>query len=89
MFKAIIFFSLAAPSLAVNIVDGWNDPGPRRVQAGPTIRIPQGWIRGEIEFYDGVRSHISYKGIQYAQGFFTAQIIITVELITKNNFMTT
>ena len=52
----------------VNVVNDWNDPGPRRTQHGPTIRTPQGWIRGEIEFYDGVRSHISYKGIPYGQG---------------------
>jgi hypothetical protein len=68
MFKesAIIFLSLACVS--ANIVDGWDDPGPRRTQHGPTLETPQGFIRGEIEFYDGFRSHVSYKGIPYAQG---------------------
>jgi hypothetical protein len=63
---ASILFALSCVS--ANIVDGWDDPGPRRTQHGPTLKIPQGIIRGEVEFYDGFRSHISYKGIPYAQG---------------------
>jgi hypothetical protein len=69
MFKFVIFLIFVSSCAAwVNIVNDWNDPGPRRVQHGPTLRTQQGLIRGEIEFYDGFRSHISYKGIPYGQG---------------------
>lgn len=69
MLKLAVFLALLSSCLAwVNIVNDWNDPGPRRVEHGPTLRIPQGLIRGEIEFYDGSRSHVSYKGIPYGQG---------------------
>lgn len=68
MFKLAILFLVAVSCVSANIVDGWDSPGPRRVRAGPIIRIAQGFISGEIEFYDIFRSHISYKGIPYGQG---------------------
>lgn len=68
MFQIAIVLFLASSCVSANIVDDWDNPGPRRVTAGPTIRIQQGLIRGEIEFYDVVRSHVSFKGIPYAQG---------------------
>ena len=69
MLTAALLFILTASSFATaNIVDGWDGPGPRRTQPAPVIRTPQGLLRGKIEFYDGFRSHISYKGIPYAQG---------------------
>ncbi|CRK97482.1 CLUMA_CG010871, isoform A [Clunio marinus] len=70
MFKFVsgAFLILFIPTYTfANVVEGWNDPGPRNVRPGPTIRIQQGLIRGEIEFYDIFRSHISYKGIPYGQ----------------------
>jgi hypothetical protein len=63
-----VLFVVASSAAWVDVVSNWNDPGPRETQHGPTLQIPQGLIRGEVEFYDGFRSHISYKGIPYAQG---------------------
>lgn len=73
--KSTIYTVLAlafSTSAWVNVVENWDDPGPRRTEHGPTIQISQGLIRGEVEFYDGLSSHISYKGIPYAQGQLTS-----------------
>jgi hypothetical protein len=77
-----VLFIVASCAAWVDVVSNWDDPGPRETQHGPTLQISQGLIRGEVEFYDGFRSHISYKGIPYAQG--QSMLLIALLLITHS-----
>lgn len=66
---SLFVFLISSCAAFTNVVEDWTHPGWRLARNTITIRIPQGLIRGEMEFYDGMnRSHISYRGIPYAQG---------------------
>lgn len=66
---SLFVFLISSCAAFTNVVEDWTHPGWRLARNTITIRIPQGLIRGEMEFYEGMnRSHISYRGIPYAQG---------------------
>lgn len=85
MLNETVLILLAASLASADIVDGWDNPGPRRTRPGPIVRTSQGLIRGEVELYDIFRSHISYKGIPYGQG--RCLIVFFFFLITKLCFI--
>lgn len=59
----LIFISLAG----CNLMDDWDGPGPRITFPGPIAFLPQGMLRGQVEYYDLGESIVSYKGIPYAE----------------------